>query len=97
MGFTISSLYGSGGNTIDEDALRTRNIVIATPEARFRPAKRSEHHQQRWLHDIDEGHLIGPREHEIRYESLVQRLLRRTDRKSRRIVCLSAVLPAGES
>src|SRR5208282_3758042 len=43
-----------------------------------------------------EGHLIGPSEREIRYENLVQRLLRRSDNNARRIVCLSAILPEGE-
>ena len=33
--------------------------------------------------------MIGPSEREIRYETLVQRLLRRADAGDRRIVCLS--------
>jgi replicative superfamily II helicase len=45
---------------------------------------------------LDEGHLIGPSEREIRYENLVQRLLRRTDSETRRMVCLSAILPEGQ-
>ena len=45
---------------------------------------------------LDEGHLIGPSERELRYEILVQRLLRRQDADQRRIVCLSAILPDGE-
>jgi hypothetical protein len=40
--------------------------------------------------------MIGPSEREIRYETLVQRLLRRADAAERRIVCLSAILPSGE-
>jgi predicted heme/steroid binding protein len=40
--------------------------------------------------------MIGPSEREIRYETLVQRLLRRADAAERRIVCLSAVLPSGD-
>jgi hypothetical protein len=33
LGFTVSSLYGASGNSAgDEDALRSNNIVIATPE-----------------------------------------------------------------
>ena len=46
---------------------------------------------------LDEGHLIGPSEREIRYEILVQRLLRRADADDRRIVCLSAILPEGQA
>ena len=45
---------------------------------------------------LDEGHMIGPGDRELRYEVLVQRLLRRGDAGQRRIVCLSAVLPEGE-
>ena len=40
--------------------------------------------------------MIGPSEREIRYEILVQRLLKRKDSDNRRIVCLSAILPEGE-
>ena len=79
------------------DALRSRDIVIATPE-KLDFALRSD---PQLLDDIglivlDEGHLIGPSERELRYEILVQRLLRRQDADERRIVCLSAILPDGE-
>jgi hypothetical protein len=40
--------------------------------------------------------MIGPSEREIRYETLVQRLLRRADAAERRIICLSAILPSGD-
>ena len=81
----------------DEDALRAREIVIATPE-KLDFALRND---PRLIDDVglivlDEGHLIGPRERELRYEVLVQRLLRRADAGQRRIVCLSAILPDGE-
>jgi superfamily II DNA/RNA helicase len=98
LGFTVSSLYGASGNALgDEDALRSRNIVIATPEKldfalRNDPSIISDV----GLVILDEGHLIGPSEREIRYESLVQRLLRRPDHSTRRIVCLSAILPEGD-
>jgi hypothetical protein len=98
LGFSVSSLYGASGlSSGDEDALRTREIVIATPE-KLDFALRND----RTLIDdvglivLDEGHMIGPSEREIRYETLVQRLLRRTDSAGRRIVCLSAILPEGE-
>ncbi|HEY1760642.1 MAG TPA: DEAD/DEAH box helicase [Bryobacteraceae bacterium] len=98
LGFTVSSLYGASGvSATDEDALRATNIVIATPE-KLDFALRSD---PTLIGDIglvvlDEGHMIGPTEREIRYETLVQRLLRRADAANRRIVCLSAILPAGE-
>ena len=99
LGFQVSSLYGASGISAgDEDALRTREIVIATPE-NLDFALRND----RSLIDdvglivLDEGHMIGPSEREIRYETLVQRLLRRSDAAARRIVCLSAILPGGDA
>ena len=99
LGFKVSSLYGASGvSEGDQDALRSRPIVIATPE-KLDFALRSD---PTLIDDIglivlDEGHLIGPSEREIRYEILVQRLLRRADAADRRIVCLSAILPEGEA
>ncbi len=98
LGFSVSSLYGASGLSAgDEDALRTREIVIATPE-KLDFALRSD---PTLIDDVglivlDEGHMIGPSEREIRYETLVQRLLRRADAPERRIVCLSAILPSGD-
>ncbi len=98
LGFTVSSLYGSSGVAgTDEDALREQSIVIATPE-KLDFALRNDPSiiDDVGLIVLDEGHMIGPSEREIRYESLVQRLLRRSDHANRRIVCLSAVLPEGD-
>lgn len=98
LGFSVSSLYGASGLSAgDEDALRIREIIIATPE-KLDFALRSDPSliDDVGLIVLDEGHMIGPSEREIRYETLVQRLLRRTDAQSRRIVCLSAILPSGE-
>lgn len=98
LGFSVSSLYGASGlSTGDEDALRSRAIVIATPE-KLDFALRSDPSliDDVGLIVLDEGHMIGPSEREIRYETLVQRLLRRADSGQRRIVCLSAILPSGE-
>ncbi len=99
LGMKVSSLYGASGvSEGDEDALRTRPIVIATPE-KLDFALRSDPNiiDDVGLIVLDEGHLIGPSEREIRYEVLVQRLLRRADAGDRRIVCLSAILPEGEA
>ena len=98
LGFSVSSLYGASGMAAgDEDALRSRNIVIATPE-KLDFALRNDPTiiDDVGLVVLDEGHLIGPSEREIRYENLVQRLLRRTDSTNRRVICLSAILPEGE-
>lgn len=98
LGFSVSSLYGASGLSAgDEDALRSMDIIIATPE-KLDFALRND---ASLIDDIelvvlDEGHLIGPTEREIRYEILVQKLLRRKDAGTRRIVCLSAILPDGE-
>lgn len=98
LGYSVSSLYGASGvSANDEDALRTKNIVIATPE-KLDFALRND---PTLIDDVglivlDEGHMIGPTEREIRYEILVQKLLKRTDAVNRRIVCLSAILPDGQ-
>ena len=65
---------------VTKTLLRTREIVIATPE-KLDFALRSD---PTLIDDVglivlDEGHMIGPSEREIRYETLVQRLLRRSD------------------
>ena len=98
LGFSVSSLYGASGLSAgDEDTLRTREIIIATPE-KLDFALRSDPSliDDVGLIVLDEGHMIGPSEREIRYETLVQRLLRRADAAERRIVCLSAILPSGD-
>lgn len=98
LGKTVSSLYGSiGASGTDVDALRSRDIVVATPE-KLDFALRSD---PTLLDDIglvvlDEGHMIGLGEREVRYEAQIQRLLRRQDAATRRIVCLSAILPDGD-
>ncbi|NNA13702.1 DEAD/DEAH box helicase [Pseudomonas lundensis] len=98
LGKTVSSLYGSiGASGADIDALRTRHIVVATPE-KLDFALRSD---PTLLNDVglvvlDEGHMIGLGEREVRYEAQIQRLLRRQDASSRRVVCLSAILPDGD-
>ena len=98
LGKTISALYGSiGVSGFDEDAIRERHVVVATPE-KLDFALRND---PSLLDDVgllvfDEGHMIGLSEREVRYEVQIQRLLRRTDAAQRRIVCLSAILPDGD-
>lgn len=98
LGKTVSSLYGSiGASGADVDALRTRDIIVATPE-KLDFALRSDPSlfDDVGLIVLDEGHMIGLNEREVRYEAQIQRLLRRSDAKQRRIVCLSAILPDGD-
>lgn len=98
LGKSVSSLYGSIGDaSIDQDFLRERDIIVATPE-KLDFALRND---PDILNDVglvvlDEGHMIGLTEREIRYEVQIQRLLKRADADQRRIVCLSAILPDGE-
>ncbi len=98
LGKTITALYGSiGVSGFDEDAIRDRDIVVATPE-KLDFALRND---PSLLDDVgllvfDEGHMIGLNEREVRYEVQIQRLLRRQDAHTRRIVCLSAILPDNE-
>lgn len=98
LGFSVSSLYGASGLSAgDEDALRSMDIIIATPEKLdFALRNDASLIDDIGLVVLDEGHLIGPTEREIRYEILVQKLLRRADADTRRIVCLSAILPDGQ-
>lgn len=98
LGKTVSSLYGSiGVNGADMDALRSTDIVVATPE-KLDFALRSDPSllDKVGLVVLDEGHMIGLGEREVRYEAQIQRLLRRSDAAERRIVCLSAILPDGD-
>ncbi len=95
---TISALYGSIGTSgFEQDALKTRHIVVATPE-KLDFALRND---PTILDDVglvvlDEGHMIGLGEREVRYEVQIQRLLRRADAAQRRLVCLSAIMPEGD-
>lgn len=98
LGKSVSALYGSIGESgLDTDALNGSDIVVGTPE-KLDFALRSD---STLLDDIglivlDEGHMIGLGEREVRYEAQIQRLLRREDAASRRILCLSAILPSGD-
>lgn len=67
LGFSVSSLYGASGLSAgDEDALRSREIIIATPE-KLDFALRSDPSlfDDVGLIVLDEGHMIGPSEREI--------------------------------
>lgn len=99
LGATVTSVYGASGVAhSDLETLKSAKIVVATPEKldfaiRQEPAVIDDV----GLIVLDEGHMIGLSEREIRYEMLVQRLLRRADAEERRLVCLSAVFTEGEA
>ena len=98
LGKSISTLYGSiGTSQLEEDVLRLRHIVVATPE-KLDFALRNDPSliDDVGLIILDEGHMIGLGEREVRYEVQIHRLLMRADAAQRRIVCLSASLPSGD-
>ena len=98
LGFNVSLLYGSAGiESGDKDTLSEGKIVVSTPE-KLDFALRNDPSiiEDVGLIVLDEGHMLGPSEREVRYEALVQRLLRRKDSESRRIICLSALFPSPE-
>lgn len=95
LGFPVSALYGAAGvEHGDAERLSEGKIVVSTPE-KLDFALRNDHSiiDDVGLIVLDEGHMLGPNEREVRYEVLVQRLLRRDDAGERRIVCLSALFP----
>lgn len=99
LGFSTTSVYGASGvAAADVETLRSADIVVATPEKLdFAVRQDSDVISDVGLIVLDEGHMIGLGEREIRYESLVQRLLHREDAGQRRIVCLSAIFSPGPS
>lgn len=99
LGFTVSSLYGASGVTMDDvRTLRSADVVVSTPEKLdFSIRQEPELLDDIGLVVLDEGHMIGESTREIRYEVLVQRLLAKGDADARRIVCLSAVFSDGGS
>ncbi len=95
LGFTVSSLYGAAGVEIgDAKTLSDGKIVVSTPEKLDFALRNDESViDDVGLIVLDEAHMLGPGEREVRYEALVQRLLRRDDAHARRVVCLSALFP----
>ena len=98
LGFRVTCLYGSAGiQSVDSDSLGSGKIVVATPE-KLDFALRND---PAIIEDVglivfDEGHMLGKGEREVRYETLVQRILTREDAWCRRVVCLSALFPNPE-
>ncbi|MCK9404875.1 MAG: DEAD/DEAH box helicase [Methanothrix sp.] len=98
LGISVSSLYGSAGiASSDVEVFREGQIVVSTPEKLdFALRNDSSIIDDVGLIVLDEGSMLGPSERGVRYEALVQRLLRRSDADFRRIVCLSALFPPPE-
>jgi hypothetical protein len=98
LGAAVTSLYGASGSTVsDAKTLASGAIVVATPEKLdFALRQDADVLNDVGLIVFDEGHMIGVGSREIRYEVLIQRLLRRGDAAGRRIVCLSAMFTPGD-
>ena len=99
LGFSTTAVYGASGiAAADVETLKSGNIVVATPEKLdFAIRQDPDVIADVGIIVLDEGHMIGLGEREIRYETLVQRLLQRSDAAERRIVCLSAIFSPGPS
>ena len=99
LGFSVTSVYGASGvASSDIDTLASASIVVATPEKLdFAIRQQPSIIDDVGLIVLDEGHMIGLNERDIRYEMLLQRLLRRRDATERRLVCLSAVFSKGDA
>ena len=95
LGFSVSSLYSSlEVDSGDAETLRQGDIVVSTPEKlSFALRNDATLIDDVGLVVLDEGHMLGPDEREVRYEILVESLLRREDATKRRIVSLSALFP----
>jgi hypothetical protein len=99
LGVTVTSLYGASGvTTTDVRTLADADVVVATPEKLdFAIRQDPDVLSSVGLIVFDEGHMIGLGSREIRYEALIQRLLRRSDAADRRLVCLSAMFDPSDA
>ena len=95
--YGVSAVYSAiGAQAADIISMHEADVVVMTPEKlqfaiRLDPSILDDV----GLIILDEGHMIGSSPREIRYEILVQKLLRRPDAAQRRLICLSAALPSG--
>ena len=98
LGLSVSSLYSSVElDSGDAETLRQGHIVVSTPEKlSFALRNDATLIDDVGLVVLDEGHMLGPNERQVRYEVLVESLLRRQDAAKRRIVALSALFPTPE-
>lgn len=95
LGITVSQLYGgSTANASDFDLIQESQIIIATPEkAKALIRCGSEIEKSIKLIVIDEGHLLGANERNIRNEMFFTHINEYALRKNIRVLLLSAVLP----
>ncbi|WP_040432794.1 DEAD/DEAH box helicase [Chlorobium ferrooxidans] len=95
LGFSISHLYGgSRFSGVDREMVLEAHLLIATPEktkAMLRAAP--ELFDNVKLIVIDEGHLLGGSERNVKNELFLEHLRLLSRNRSTRILLLSAVLP----
>lgn len=95
LGYDVSHLYGGlRFSTIDKELLNDGSITIATPE-KIKSIIRSnpEILDSVKLIIIDEGHLIGGSDRDIKNEIFLEHLRNLAIKKDIKIILLSAVLP----
>lgn len=98
LGYHVSHLYGgSRFSGVDRELVNEGHITIATPEkakAMLRAAP--ELFESVKLVVIDEGHLLGGNERNVRNELFLEHLRLLARQRGARILLLSAVLPNAE-
>lgn len=98
LGYSVSHLYGgSRFSGVDRELVNEGHITIATPEkakAMLRAAP--ELFESVKLVVIDEGHLLGGNERNVRNELFLEHLRLLARKRGARILLLSAVLPNAE-
>ncbi|MCX5880388.1 MAG: DEAD/DEAH box helicase, partial [Deltaproteobacteria bacterium] len=98
LGYSVSHLYGgSRFSGVDRELVNEGRITIATPEkakAMLRAAP--ELFESVKLVVIDEGHLLGGNERNVRNELFLEHLRLLARQRGTRVLLLSAVLPNAE-
>jgi hypothetical protein len=98
LGYHVSHLYGgSRFSGVDMELVNEGHITIATPEkAKAMLRAEPELFRSVKLVIIDEGHLLGENERNVRNELFLEHLRLLANRYGARILLLSAVLPNAE-
>jgi len=98
LGYSVSHLYGgSRFSGVDRELVNEGHITIATPEkakAMLRAAP--DLFDSIKLFVVDEGHLLGGNERNVRNELFLEHLRLQARQRGARILLLSAVLPNAE-
>lgn len=98
LGYSVSHLYGgSRFSGVDRELVNEGCITIATPEkAKSMLRAAPELFESVKLVVIDEGHLLGGNERNVRNELFLEHLRLLARQRGARILLLSAVLPNAE-